>query len=201
MFKKLALLIGFLCPLAIAANPVIFQDGKMIETIVDSKMTELEMFYSVTSQTAVGYRYYKAENQSDPVHFAQVNQLLKRWNEPDSQANIYLLGGLGSQNSSLVGYFGLETDWETRQYYLSAWADQLSGKSASTTLGFRAGFAPYVGEYDDLHTWLMLQVTHETSSMDTSTTVIPLVRVFKDNMLTELGSNGSSHLASLRFHF
>ena len=50
----------------------------------------------------------------------------------------------------------------------------------------RVGIAPYIGDYGDLHTWLMLQVDHVPES-DEQITVTPLVRLFKDVHLLEAG--------------
>ena len=50
------------------------------------------------------------------------------------------------------------------------------------------GVAPYIGEYGDLHTWLMLEIDHRPSDPD-SITATPLVRFFKGPLLVEAGYN------------
>lgn len=56
----------------------------------------------------------------------------------------------------------------------------------------RVGVAPYVGDYGDLHTWLMLEVEHNPEA-DDKFTLTPLVRLFKDVHLVEagMGDDGS----------
>ena len=183
------------------ANPVIYQDGKMLDIIVDSKTTDAQLFYSLTSQVAVGYRYFQYSKMPSATHLAQANFLLKRWNEEDSQANIYLLGGLGVQDHSVETYVGVETDWENRRIYLSALAETFGGNSSMTKWTLRSGFAPYLADYNDLNTWFILQTSHISSAQENDTWVIPMVRFFKDNLLVELGSNGKIHSATFRIHF
>ena len=48
------------------------------------------------------------------------------------------------------------------------------------------GVAPYIGDYGDTHTWLMLQVDHNPSQ-DDDITFTPLIRVFKGEYLAEAG--------------
>jgi hypothetical protein len=50
----------------------------------------------------------------------------------------------------------------------------------------RVGWAPYEGDYGDLHTWLMVQVDHMPEA-DHPVSVTPLVRLFKDVHLFEAG--------------
>lgn len=52
----------------------------------------------------------------------------------------------------------------------------------------RVGWAPYEGDYGDLHTWLMLEVDHSPESED-NFTVTPLIRMFKGVHLVEAGMN------------
>ena len=56
------------------------------------------------------------------------------------------------------------------------------------TQSARVGVAPYIGNYGDLHTWLMLQIEHSPESED-HYTVTPMVRLFKDVHLFEAGMN------------
>jgi hypothetical protein len=57
------------------------------------------------------------------------------------------------------------------------------------------GIAPYIGDYGDLHTWLMLHVEHKPAEQD-NFTVTPMVRFFKGTNLVEVGisENGEAAL-------
>ena len=50
----------------------------------------------------------------------------------------------------------------------------------------RLGIAPYIGDYGDLHTWLMVELWHIPDN-DDQFTLTPLVRFFKDVHLVEVG--------------
>ena len=57
------------------------------------------------------------------------------------------------------------------------------------------GITPYIGEFGDLHTWLMLQVEHHPEEELESEQLIitPLVRLFKGAYLTEFGINSNGN--------
>ncbi len=54
-----------------------------------------------------------------------------------------------------------------------------------------AGVAPYIGDYGDLHTWLMIKVK-ENSYTNTSS-LYPLVKLFKGSALIEFGYSDSAN--------
>jgi hypothetical protein len=186
---------------ALIANPVIYQDGKMVDLIVDSKTTDAQFFYSLSSRIAMGYRYFEYSEIPSPTHVGQINLLLKRRNTENSQANIYLLGGLGAQGDSITPYIGGEADWENRRVYISAFADQLGGDDPMSRLVLRAGVAPYLAEFNELNSWFIIQVSQLNSDQEKETWALPMLRLFKDNVLLEVGSNGTMHQATFRVHF
>ena len=184
----------------VTASPVIYQDGKMFDVVADSKTTDAQLVYSFTSQLAVGYRYLKSMDEAAPIHLIQGNGLVHRWNSSDSQANIYAMAGVCVQNQTLGSYLGAEVDWESRRYYIAAATEQFWVGQASNKSVFRVGFAPYEAEYDDLNTWFIVQATQLTGT-EKSQWILPIIRLFKDNVLVELGSNGSTHYGTFRMHF
>ena len=50
----------------------------------------------------------------------------------------------------------------------------------------RIGFAPYVGDYGDFHTWVMLQVESMTKTKN-KIIYTPMLRMFKGDLLAEVG--------------
>jgi hypothetical protein len=153
--------------------------------------------YSPTAKMSVGVRSeYRREGEYQ-LNTVQMNNLLKRWNKRDSQANLYLKSGIGFAYSDAgdfdgetdaAAFTGIAADWEDRRYFISyenryiEAGDIADGYKQSA----RVGIAPYIGDYGDLHTWLMLQVDHSPES-DEKVTVTPLVRLFKDVHLMEAG--------------
>lgn len=149
--------------------------------------------YSPTFQDSFGI--YAERNWANDWQFTgvQYNRLVKRWNTSDSQANLYFKLGAGQADAfgdseeSLAGFVDISADWETRRWFLAY-------DARAYDLGFdqdfrqfaRVGVAPYIGDYGDLHTWLMVQVDHDPES-DTPVTATPLIRFFYDVQLLEIG--------------
>ncbi|KZY61775.1 MULTISPECIES: hypothetical protein [unclassified Oleiphilus] len=181
------------------ARPVSYPGGITLMQNNDADVSSLHLHYSPTARESIGYRgeYWRAEQWQ--FHGAQYNRLLKRWNRPTSQANFYFKGALGWAISDLdelnnkqqpAGFVELAADWEDRRYFVSyenRYTEAGSIKSAYTQKA-RIGFAPYIGDYGDLHTWFMVQVDH-TPTKDDQTSVTPLFRFFKNEYLAEIGVN------------
>ncbi|MBI1302040.1 MAG: hypothetical protein GC137_10385 [Alphaproteobacteria bacterium] len=195
----LALLgMGLFIP-SIYARPVSYPGGWTVMLMNNGDMNSAHVHYSPTAKTSLGYKFEYWRDKDFTLNAVQMNNLLKRWNEKDSQANLYLKSGLGITYSdegdfdgetSAAGFSGIAADWENRRFFTSyenryteaGEIDDFYQQSA------RLGWAPYEGDYGDLHTWLMLQVDHSPESKD-NFTVTPLVRLFKDVHLLEAGMN------------
>ena len=200
-------LVLLLAPVAIA-RPVSYPGGVTLIQENDAYRNSILLHYSPKASYSIGYKGEYWRNQEFQFHGAQLNNLLKRWNLPSSQANIYLKSGAGfvfsEENEADFGAFtGLSLDWENRRvftryenrFYEARDIDRFFSQSA------RIGIAPYIGDYGDLHTWLMLQIDHRPESSDVIT-ITPLVRFFKDVYLFELGvSEKGDALFNLIIHF
>ena len=201
-----------LMPATAEARPVSYPGGWTFMTMNDAEKNMAHMFYTFTPSLALGYSGEYWRDANFQLHSLQMNNLLKRWNRKGSQANLYLKSGIGmaySDNAPFdhdwraAGFTGLAADWENRRYYTSyenryVWADDIHD---GFTQKARVGIAPYIGDYGDLHTWLMLQVDHapETSP---PVTVTPLVRFFKGDHMIEAGvSNQGSALFNWTVRF
>ena len=190
---------GLIIPNVADARPVSYPGGWTFMTMNDGDKNSAHIHYSPTAKTSVGYKFEYWRDKEFTLNAVQMNNLLKRWNKKDSQANLYLKSGLGVAYSdegdfdgetSPAGFTGIAADWENRRFFTSyenryteaGEIDDFYQQSA------RVGFAPYEGDYGDLHTWLMLQVEHMPEA-DNNFTVTPLVRLFKDVHLLEAGMN------------
>ncbi|GAB5459154.1 MAG: hypothetical protein Hens3KO_21840 [Henriciella sp.] len=175
------------------ARPVSYPGGWTWMQMNNGDYSSLHAHYSPTFRDSIGL--YSERNWSEDWHFTgvQYNRLLKRWNEKTSQANVYLKGGVGQADpfgeagAELAGFFGVSADWETRRWFTSYEARAYDlGFNQTARQSARIGVAPYIGDYGDLHTWLMLQVENQPES-ETPTTLTPLVRFFYDVQLLEIG--------------
>lgn len=175
------------------ARPVSYPDGWTLMQMNNGDYSSVHAHYSPTFQDSIGL--YSERNWSEDWHFTgiQYNRLVKRWNAQKAQANLYFKTGIGQGDpfgdgdTELAGFIGLSADWETRRWFTSyeARAYDLSFDQ-SVRHAARIGVAPYIGDYGDLHTWLMLQVENHPES-ETPTTITPLVRFFYDVQLVEIG--------------
>lgn len=184
----------FLLSHAADARPVSYPGGwtLMIKNDVDANSAHIH--YSPTPKHSVGLRHEYFRESQTHADTAQLNYLIKRWNKKNSQANIYLKSGAGiaydSGEFDPAAFTGLAADWEDRRYFISYenrffYADQLEKFAKHKA---RIGIAPYVGDYGDLHTWLMLQGDYDAGA-DDRFSLTPLVRFFKDTTMIEAGYN------------
>lgn len=203
---------GLIIPNSALARPVSYPGGWTFITENDGDANAALVHYSPTAKTALGYRIEYRRDSDFTIHALQMNNLLKRWNNPDSQANIYLNSGIGfarsdagefDGHSQAAGFIGFATDWEDRRYFASyknriTEAGDLGGFFAQSA---RLGWAPYEGDYGDLHSWIMLDVKH-TPVGEHDFSVTPMVRLFKDVHLLEAGiSNHGEILFNYIFRY
>jgi hypothetical protein len=196
-----------LMPLAAAARPVSYADSWMPMTMNDGSMNSAWLSYSPTAREAIGVRadYMRADDIF--LTTATYNRLVKRWNAPGSQANLYVLGGLGiardEDDSNLAATLGTQADWESRRYFTSYENRIIEAGDVERSFMHKAriGVAPYVAEYGSVHSWLMLQVDHRPGMAD-SFEVTPLIRLFNAQLLGEFGvSNRGNILFNATYQF
>lgn len=181
-------------------HPVSFEGAWSIMTANKGAMHDIDVFHSFTPRFAAGGSYLKSGDDSFSV--VRANLLLRRWNREDSQGNLYLSVGAGGETSPSttgpdrhgeVGVGEVMADWEDRRLYVLAKhrvlvresrADWARGNVEMSQL--RAGFAPYLGEYNQLNTWVIGQLDQGPTSPRDFTL---LLRFYYNNVLWEIGSS------------
>lgn len=196
---KFSILILFLASTKVLAHPVSYQGAVSLMSYNTAKENELMLTYSLKNYLAAGVTYQREDN----VYFTvpRINYLAKRWNNEDSQGNIYLSAGYGQERSfdqALgVGLGAIDIDWESRKYYTSAAYSRYLRQDKEDIdrvdyeiMKLRAGVAPYLGEFNEINTWLILQTEKRN---DTAWELTQFVRLFYKNVLIEVGAgfNGS----------
>ena len=192
--KSLAVLalaaIGFLgLSLEAEAKPLSYVNGIMAMQENDETGHTFSLDYTIDPKLALGV-YAKKENGGKEFETIgpQVNYLVKRWNMPDGQANIFSMTGAGVSryhgDDEASAWTGFLADYETRRVFTSY---EMRGMYAgdiekSVWQRARVGFAPYLANYDDVNTWFMVQVDDHPAKDDTIV-VTPLVRFFLQNNL------------------
>ena len=185
---------------AAIARPVSYKGGWMLMEEHDFSDTGFDVMYSATANDAFGLGYVNSHNDDYEGYFAHYNRLLKRWNFPDAQANIYALTGAGvvdgGKDEDIAGSIGMEADAEDRRFYGSYQNEYLKGGDIVNefTQKFRLGVAPYIASYDELHTWLIVEAKHQPQQ-DDNIVLQPMLRMFQGNYLWEAGISEHGDIA------
>ncbi|WP_142696009.1 hypothetical protein [Bdellovibrio sp. NC01] len=155
---------------------------------------EFLLTYSVKSYLAAAVYYFREGDVNFTI--PRVNYLAKRWNNEDSQGNIYLSGGYGYERSFNqtvgAGFGAIDVDWESRKYYTAASYERFLRQDQDDisrpdfeVMKVRAGVAPYLAEFNEINTWFILEAQKMN---DTPVVLTQFVRLFYKNVLVELGA-------------
>lgn len=196
------ILVGF-CALIISfsalSHPVIYQGGKVVSSFNMASYSDNQLLYSMSPRWATGlnhWRFTKGDKNTE-MGLARLNHLLWRKNGEDSQANIYLLSGIGMVDSEIekratreVYMGGFEADWETRTlftalkyyYFTSPAVTDISMAQA------RVGFSPFESGFENLQSWFMVQAMI-MPVVEPNVIITPMLRFFYKNVLWEVGSS------------
>ena len=185
--------ISILLAVTSTAHPVAFEGAYQLMFGTAGDVQNLEFYRSYSARAAWGLHAMRFEDDEDEIFAGlQHNWLLKRWNLPTAQANVYsglgagLAGEVGDRAAPAgLGFF--RADYETRRIYTAFDAKWVESTDVSRGVFSAAvGIAPYKAEFDQLNTWLIVQVEHVTG-MEEKIEIIPKVRFFKGPYFLELG--------------
>jgi len=197
-----------LTPLLSEAHPTSYEGGVAFMTRLHPKIQEASLIYSPKYWLGTGLVSMRSPDKSELTAF-QVAWLVNRWNLPEAQGNLYLLGGLGygkrhEVNSDSNGpegsmyRFGIQADFETRRLYtfIRYLGHRFTNENEYLSDQFSAavGFAPYLGEFDGLNSWVIFKFI--ASEEFNSFIYLPMLRFFYGNFLWEVGQDldGNSQL-------
>ncbi len=181
------------------SRPVSYPGGKTIMLMNNAYKNSVHLHYSPTSITSLGYKFEHWQKNKFIFNGIQINNLIKRLNRPESQANLYIKTGLGTSFSLkkksnnkqyFSGFAGIAIDWETQRFFVAYENRYIEAGETKNFLNqsFQLGLAPYVGDYGDLHTWLMVKL--ENTTIDNEVLQItPHLRFFKGTHMLEIGAS------------
>ncbi len=174
----------------IESRPISYSGGSTLMLLSNSLSDSIYYHYSPTYKYSMGVEFVKNKPLINEYVNFRFTYLLNRNNTPNSQRNLYMQSGVSSNGLDNF-FYGIHGDWETRRLFAGFGIKKTEDKALNYKEEFlQLGFAPYVGAYGDLHTWLMIK-TKKNSATDTSTTY-PVIKFFKGNALFEVGYNNSS---------
>lgn len=188
----------------LSAHPVSYQNGVGIMSYNSPKMNELLLTYSFTPRFAIAHTYLR--DSKSEFYIPRVNFLVKRWNNSDSQANIYFSAGSGVEKFESVNrsaHLGEAVlDWESRKYYTYIQHLYINrDKSVNPMLPLRnynytklrLGFAPFLADYEDLNIWLITQFSKKNENQQIE--AMQFLRFYRKNVLWEIGAGFDGSLA------
>jgi hypothetical protein len=153
--------------------------------------------YSLNFDYAIAASYLR--DSKSEFYIPRFNYLVKRWNNSDSQGNVYLSAGAGFEKFNSQNYgvrLGeLVADWESRKYYVYLEHLYLNRDNEDNSLipardynhtKFLVGTAPFLADYQDLNVWLILQA--EKHNTDTNIEMTQFIRFYIRNALWEVGA-------------
>ena len=183
-------------------GPMGFKDSWMAMGDFSPNWQEVFVNYALTPRDALGVStlYMRSDDESKNRQLADVTytRLVKRWNMPQAQANIWFLGGLGYVTgndfvgSRAMASPGIQVDYETTRVYASATArlyraDSINHDVASA----RLGFSFYEVDYDETQPWLVVEARRMTG-LSNSVELTPMLRLIHHRFFFELGVSNSS---------
>jgi hypothetical protein len=211
-FNRVAVSLIFIVAMSsttVFAHPVSYQGALGVMTWNQPFLSDYWLTYSFRPDTAIAARYMRMQMKEGDfrLYMPQLDYLVKRWNEADHQANIYVYGGFGgtrfNEQNGTAGMFGIEADAESRKYFIMGkYEGMLPSIGPQFHHGeFRVGVAPYEAEYNEVASWLMIQAQYHPSLVK-SVAITPLARFFYKNVLWETGvSFDGDWMLNLMFHF
>ncbi|MFM7531808.1 MAG: hypothetical protein ACKO5J_04840 [Rubrivivax sp.] len=196
------------------ALPMASQGYWMVMGDVEEGTRKLSANYALTGRDALGASVSRFES---PAHGGAgmrstretaaltYTRLLHRWNLPDAQANLWLVGQVGSLKGEglAVGTRTLVSpavlaDWETTRLYVGGGVEgKRAGDWRRESAYARTGFSLYEVDYEQVQPWILLEARRERERIPRAgamahaaakTEWMPMVRLIHRRWFLELGA-------------
>ena len=183
------------------ARPISYTGGTTIIQNNGPVKHSIFVHYSPHYTYSIGLKSEYFRNDNVSLNGLQLNQLLKRWHHMNAQGNLYFKTAFGDAEKSsqhdVYGMINLSYDYETEHFFTSH--DLKYYQSNHDIIKqfqqvARLGVTPYIGDYGDLHTWLMLELSHQPTYSGDELILTPFVRLFKGTKLVEFGYSSDHRL-------
>ena len=173
------------------SRPISWSGGSTIMYKTNSMYSSYYYHYSPLYKYSLGLEYINDRYFNEQYINLKTTYLLGRKNTKSSQANLYLTGGISTKSKN-NHFYGVHGDWETRRIFTSfSVINKDTDVKDFTENQLVFGVAPYLGEYNDLHTWVMIKAKKDTIKNNWET--YPFMKFFKGDSLLEIGAK-NSHL-------
>jgi hypothetical protein len=193
---------------AAQAGPMGFKDSVMAMGDFGPNWQEAFFNYALTPRDAfgAGVLHIRSDDATLTRDEVELNytRLLKRWNMPHAQANLWFVvgvGGLrGNDFSGTRTAFtpGVQFDFETTRVYFAAQARAYRAQNINHDYGsLRTGFSFYEVNYEQTQPWFIVEARRMRGLSD-KVEITPMLRLINKGYFIELGANNSRQA---RFNF
>ncbi len=167
------------------ARPISYSGGSTIMSFSDNIKDSLYYHYSPSYKYSVGIENIRDKYFNDNYSYVRFTYLLNRKNTENSQRNLYLQSGISSEGFNKF-FYGMHGDWETRRLFVGFGLKETKRKIHDySEQYYQIGVAPYLGDYGDLHKWIMLKA--KENSLENKWSTYPVLKFIKGNVLVEFG--------------
>lgn len=171
-----------------------FEDSAMLMTEASRYSQELMVNYSPKVGHAFGVELMRMNGRHQAamtVTGLNYTGLLKRWNLPAAQANVWFSGGVGeahgSEDSGVVYSPGIQFDAESTRLYGLAKVRWMRGNGINYDMAaVQAGFSFYETSFDETQPWFVVEAK-VVRNLSPSLQVTPALRLINKNYFVELG--------------
>ena len=167
------------------ARPISYTGGSTIMAFSDNIKNSIYYHYSPSYKYSIGIEVIRNKYFKDNYSYVRYTYLINRKNTENSQRNLYFQSGVSSKGFDEF-FYGVHGDWETRRLFVGFGIKETERKIQDyLEQYYQIGVAPYLGDYGDLHTWIMIKA--KDNSLENKWSTYPVLKFFKGNVLMEFG--------------
>jgi hypothetical protein len=194
MFKQLFVASTLLVSMQIQAAALMgFEESAMLMTEIGRYNQEWMLNYSPKVGHAFGVEVMRMSGRNEDattITGLQYTGLIKRWNFPSAQSNIWFNGSVGEASGLHNGFAytpSLQFDYETTRLYFLAKARLIRGENMRyDTAVLQAGFSFYETDFDETQPWFVLEAKTMQNNAP-SLQITPALRLINKNYFLEFG--------------
>lgn len=170
-----------------------FEDSAMLMTEIGRYNQEWMLNYSPTLGHAIGVEQMRMSGKGEratTISGINYTGLIKRWNLPSAQANVWFNGSVGEAKGQYDGFAytpSLQFDIESTRLYFLAKARMIRAPGMNyDTAAVQAGFSFYEAGFDDTQPWFVIEAKTMRNN-DPGLQVTPALRLINKNYFLEFG--------------
>ena len=206
--KRFFVVIALIASAGAHAGPMGFKGSTMAMGDFSPNWQEAGVNHAVTPRDAfgAGVVLMRSDDKRLSRNFAELTytRLLHRINGEHSQANLWLLGGVGRvtgndfADSKTMLAPGISADYETTRLYLQASARLYRAPGVNHDFAsVRTGFSFYEVDYDETQPWLIVEA-RRMRGLSEKLELTPMLRLIHNRYFVEFGVN---NMKQGRFNF